>query len=165
MLDNQLKKTAIGPPDQWLIEAAAAIGIDIAGLVHETTNYFKNHSLKRHSNESEERTQGQVPVTAADFALIPDIVSAPDCTIIGIKRNSETLIAYSKKIDDWTAIYYEEILNSRKNTALRSTTLFKKRGTVTKEKFLNIITSNAHTDIAGVKVVVGTGGHPGGEAE
>jgi hypothetical protein len=134
MPDNQLERTIIGPPDQWLIDAAKAIGIDLVGLMHETTNYFKNHSLKRHHNEPEERMQGQVPVMAADFDLIPDIVGSPDCAIIGIKRNGEVLIAYSKKIEDWTAIYYEEILNSRKNAVLRGKTLFKKRGTVTREK-------------------------------
>lgn len=165
MPDNQLETTPIGPPARWLIEAAADIGIDIAGFAHETTNYFRNHSLKRHGNEKAEQALGQLPVTAADFARLPDIVSSPDCAILGIKRHEEILIAYAKKMGDWTAVYYEEVLNSRKNTALRSKTLFKKKGTVTTEKFINIIANNAHTDLSGVKIVVGAGGHPGGEAE
>ena len=40
----------VGKPEQWLIEAAAAIGLDISELSHEVTNYFVNHGIKRHGN-------------------------------------------------------------------------------------------------------------------
>jgi hypothetical protein len=38
-------------------------------------------------------------------------------------------------------------------------------GTMNEQTFMKIVTNNAHTDVSGVKMVVGTGGHPGGEAE
>jgi transposase len=60
----------------------------------------------------------------------------PDCAIIGIKRHEEILIAYSKRFNDGTAFYYEEVLNSKKNKALRSKTLYKKMGTVSDGTFL-----------------------------
>jgi hypothetical protein len=160
---NSFDVTKIGKPAQWLIEAAAAIGLDISGLIHEITSYFVNHGIKRHGNAEVEKAQGQVVVTTADIDRIPDIVKSPDCAVIGIKRHEETLIAYSKRFEDGTAIYYEEILNSKKNKALRSKTLYKKMGTVSIENFLKIVANNAHTDVSGVKVVVGAGGHPGGE--
>jgi hypothetical protein len=55
-------------------------------------------------------------------------------------------------------------LNSKKNKALRSKTLYKKTGTVSSETLLKIVANNAHTDVSGVKMVVGAGGQPGGEA-
>jgi hypothetical protein len=106
--------TVLGGPEPWLVEAAASIGLDLSGLTHEITTYFVNHGIKRHGNAETEKAQGQVAVTAADIERIPDIVKSPDCAVIGIKRHKETLIAYSRRFDDGTAIYYEEVLNSKK---------------------------------------------------
>ena len=162
---NPFEIKIIGKPQLWLIEAAAEIGIDLAGLSHEITNYFVSHSMKKHGNEKTERSRGQAEITPADIDRIPDIVKNPDFAIIGIKRKNETLISYSKKYENNTAIYYEEVLNSSKNKALRSKTIYKKMGTVSKETFLKIVSSNAHTDISQIKIVVGAGGNPGGEAD
>jgi hypothetical protein len=165
MAENKLETRPIGKPAMWLIDAAWEIGIDISGLIHEITNYFVNHCTKRHGDAEMEKAQGQLPIMPADISRIPDIVKAPDYAIIGIKRNGETLIAYSKKIDGGTIIYYEEVLNSRKNKVLRSKTIYKKMGTVNEQTFMKIVANNAHTDMSNTKMVVGTGGHPGGEAE
>ncbi|MDR2767180.1 MAG: hypothetical protein LBB82_02510 [Treponema sp.] len=75
------------------------------------------------------------------------------------------MIAYAKYFAGWSLIYLEEILNSRKNKALRSATMFKKLGLIGQETFIKILSNNAHTDITGIKEVVGAGGKPGGEAE
>jgi hypothetical protein len=159
------EKKVVGRPKRWLVEAAREAGLDISGLNHEVTNYFIDHSIKRHGNAETERNQGQMPVAVADFDLIPDIVKAPDFAIINIRRNRDTLIAYSKKIERDTVIYYEEVLNSKRNKALRSKTIYKKMGTVKKDTFLKIVSNNAHTDVSQIKMVVGAGGNPGGEAE
>jgi hypothetical protein len=79
--------TEIGSPEPWLVEAAASIGLDLAGLTHEVTNYFENHGIKRHGNAEVEKARGQLPVTPADIARIPEIVKKPDAAIIGIKRH------------------------------------------------------------------------------
>ena len=121
---SHFTKTTIGRPEQWLIDAAAEIGLDFAGHTHETTNEFIIHCKKRHGDNNGEKARGQLPITLADIDLIPSIVKAPDCAIIGIKRNHETFIAYSKRCGDGTAIYYEEILNSKRNKVLRSKTMF-----------------------------------------
>jgi hypothetical protein len=161
---NPFGITRIGRPEPWLIGAAASIGIDVSGLVHEITTYFINHGIKKHGNTGVEKARGQIAVSAADIKRIPDIVKNPDCAIIGIKRHDEILIAYAKGIENGTAIYYEEVLNSKKNKALRSKTLYKKMGAVSSETFFKIVANNAHTDISGAKMVVGAGGQPGGEA-
>jgi len=162
---KSFEKNIIGRPGQWLVTAAEAAGLDITGLSHEVTIDFIRHGIKRHGNAEKEKAQGQSPVTLADIDRIPDIVKSPDCAIINIKRNKETLIAYSKKFKDSTVIYYEEVLNSKRNKALRSKTIYKKMGTVNNGTFLRIVSNNAHTDISKIKMVVGAGGNPGREAE
>jgi hypothetical protein len=159
---GRLIKTAIGTPAQWLIEAAASIGLDITGLAHEVTDSFISHVFKQHGDEKTERARGQVAVTSADIGRISDIVKTPDCAIIGIRRDSETLIAYAKKYDNNTTIYYEEVLTGKKNKVLRSKTMFIKMGDVSNGALLNIVGNHAHADISGVKMVVGAGGHPDG---
>ena len=154
--------TKIGKPEQWLINAAADIGLDISGLTHEVTNSFITHVFKQHGNEKSERARGQIAVTQTDIAKISGLVKAPDYTIIGIKRASETLIAYSKKYENNTVIYYEEVLTGKKSKALRSKTMFIKIGSMNNKAFMNIAGNHAHVDMSGVKIVVGAGGHPDG---
>ena len=89
-------------------------------------------------------------------------MKTPDYTIIGIKRDKETLIAYSKKYDDNTVIYYEEVLSGKKSKSLRSKTMFIKIGNMSNKAFLNIAANHAHADLSGAKIVVGAGGHPDG---
>jgi hypothetical protein len=163
MDDNQFSKYTIGKPEQWLVDAAGAMGIDVSGLEHEVSNYFINHSINRHGNEKAEVDQGQLPITSQDIAAIPAIVQTPNFTVIGIKQNNELLIAYAKYFEGSTIIYLEEVLNSRKNKALRSKTMYKKKGLVNQGVFLKILSNNAHTDVSGIKIVVGAGGKPGGE--
>jgi len=159
---DSFQKTTIGKPEKWLIEAAACIGLEIAGFTHEVTDNFKSHVFKQHGNEISEKARGQIAVTQSDIAKIPNIVKTPDFTIIGIKRDSETLIAYSKKYDNNTVIYYEEVLTGKKSKTLRSKTMFIKIGSMSKETFINIAGNHAHVDMSGVKIVVGAGGHPDG---
>jgi hypothetical protein len=101
---------------------------------------------------------------AADIELIPDMVKAPDCVIIGIKKYGQVFNAYLKNETDGAVIYYEEVLNSKKNKSLRSKTMYKKMGKVSGETFLKIISNNANTDMSKTKMVVGAGGNPGGGA-
>jgi hypothetical protein len=67
---QRFEVTEIGRPEPWLIEAAASIGLDFSGLVHEITDHFKNHVKKRHG-------QGALAILDTDFDLIPGIVKAP----------------------------------------------------------------------------------------
>ena len=154
--------TKISEPEQWLIDAAADIGLDISGFTHEVTNSFITHVLKQHGNEKNEKSRGQLAVTQTDIAKIPGIVKYPDYTIIGIKRDNETLIAYLKKYENCSVIYYEEVLSGKKNKALRNKTMFIKNCNITNEAFINITENHSHVDTSEVKKVVGAGGHPDG---
>ena len=158
-------KIVIGEPQEWLVKAAADIGLDYSHLSHETTSEFVKHCIKQHGNDKTERSRGQLPITSADVEKLSEIVKMPDGAIIGIKKYGQIYNAYLKNEKDSAIIYYEEVLNSKKNKSLRSKTMYKKMGKVSNDKFLNIVSSNANTDLTGSKMVVGTGGNPGGEAE
>ena len=154
---SHFKKTAIGKPQQWLIEAAATVGLDFAGLTHETTNYFENHVIKRHG-------KGTPAITEKDFGKIPAIVQAPDMAIIGAVREGFLFNAYAKRIGGETYLYFEEVMSSTHNRALRSRTFYKIIKPLDLEGFERIITMNEKTDISGAKKIIAAGGHPGGEA-
>ena len=156
-MGKKIEITEIGRPETWLIEAAAEIGLDLSGLTHQVTNSFIAHIFKQHGDEKNEKARGQIAVTLADIAKIPDIVKNPDYAVIGIRRSGEIINAYAKRHEDGTTVYYEEILIGRKNRALRSKTMFIKIGALSIDTFLNILSNNVRSDLSGVKIVVGAG--------
>jgi hypothetical protein len=153
---SHLNRTAIGKPEQWLIEAAASIGLDYSRLTHEITNHFKRHVIKRHG-------QGLLAITKEDFEKIPAIVKSPDMAIVGAIREGALINAYVKTETEATYLYIEEVLDSNRNKALRGRTFFKIFKKIDMENFERIITMNKITDLTKAKKIA-TGGHPGGEA-
>ena len=162
---NSFFKTTINKPETWLVEAAAAIGLDYAGLFHEITNDLINHSLKRHGDP---KLHGAATVVYADFERIPDIIKNPDYAVIGTIRNNALINVYIKLYGNMTYLYFDEVLISRKNKALRGKTLYKITKPVTLEEVLNNITMNGKTDISKANIlnrkknVQPAGGNPGG---
>ena len=154
---NPFHKTTLGKPKKWLIEAAAEIGLDYSGLTHETTNYFNNHVIKRHG-------EGALAITEKDLAKIPVIVESPDMAVIGAIRAGLYFNAYAKRFDNKTYLYFDEVLNSTHNMALRSRTFYKIIKKLDMEGFLKIVTIKEKSDISGAKKIIAAGGHPGGEA-
>jgi hypothetical protein len=142
--------TEIGRPEKWLIEAAAAIGLDLSGFTHETTNELRSHSIKRHGDPEK---HGMAAITEADFERIPGIIKTPDHAIIGANRKGTLINAYTKADNSSTYLYFEEVLQSRKNKALRGKTLYKVNRPLTFEEFIRIVTMNKKTDISGAKKI------------
>jgi hypothetical protein len=153
--------TVTGKPEPWLIEAAVSIGLDFSGLSHETTNHFKTHVMKRHGNPA---TNGAATITDVDFLRIPAIIKTPDTAIIGAIRRGRLYVIYTKMDAGMTWFYFEQILNSNKNKALRSGTFYKVTRELSLDDILKIVTMNNKTDISKAKIVQTAGGHPGGEA-
>jgi hypothetical protein len=148
-MKNQFSRTTIGIPEQWLIEEAAGIGLILAEFVHETTNQFKDHVINRHGNPE---IHGAATVTEADFLRIPGIINAPDMAIIGAKRKGKLINAYVKAENKITYLYFEEILESRRNKTLRGCTFYKVTRPLTADDILKKVTRNDKTDISGAKI-------------
>jgi hypothetical protein len=149
MKNQQFTKTIIGVPEKWLVEAAAGINLNLTGFVHETTNQFEDHVLNRHGDPA---FHGAATVTAADFPRIPGIVQVPDMAIIGAKRKRRLINVYVKAENGMTYLYFEELLQGRKNKALRGCTFYKVTRLLTVDDVLKNITRNDKTDIAGAKI-------------
>jgi hypothetical protein len=156
-----MQKTRLGVADEWLVERAKDIGLNLEGYEHEVTDVFVNHTLKRHGNPAIERGRGQIAITEADFGKIPEVIKVPNLTLIGGKRGARKIIAYAKKMSDNTTLYFEEVIEGSKNRALRSISFFKRIGDVDVKLFENIITGNGKTDISGAKIIAEPGGQPG----
>jgi hypothetical protein len=142
---NRIIITKIGRPSVWLINAAASIGLDYSGLSHEITNYFQNHVINRHGH-------GPMPVLESDFANIPAIVEVPDLAVIGAIRGG-LYNAYAKRINGETFLYFDEVLDSTHNKALRGSTFYKIAKQLDMGGFEKIITMNGKTDLTKAKKI------------
>ena len=140
----------IGKPEKWLIEAAASIGLDFTKLTHEITNDFINHSIKRHGDP---RKHGAAAITMTDFDCIPGIVKSPDHAIIGCIRNESLINAYAKIDSGMTYLYFEAVLMSRKNKALRGKTLYKITRPLSLNEILRNVSGNEKTDITSARIL------------
>jgi hypothetical protein len=162
---SNIKKTTIGKPEKWLIDVSSSINIDFSPLVHEITEDFVEHTMKRHGDYN---THGTATISGKDFDYIGNILKTPDYVIIGAIRNNTMLNAYAKINDRVTWIYFEEVLISRKNKSLRGKTLYKITRPLLIDEFVKNVTRNNKTDISKAVVlslqenVQTAGGNPGG---
>jgi hypothetical protein len=146
---SQLNTTDIGTPAQWLMEAAASIELDYSKLAHEITNHFKTHVIKRHGDPAK---HGAATVTEADFELIPAMVDKPDMAIIGATRWGRFCNVYIKIESGTTYLYFDQVLDSKRNKALRSGTFYKVTRPLTPDEVLKNVSRNDKTDISKAKI-------------
>ena len=147
---SDLTKTEIFKPEKWLVEAAAEIGLDYSILSHEITNELVNHSLKRHGDP---KIHGAATVAYADFERIPDIVKNPDYVVIGAIRKNALINVYVQLYNGVAYLYFDEVLKSRNNKALRGKTLYKITRPISIDDVLHNITMNGKTDISKANVL------------
>ncbi|ANI88592.1 valine--tRNA ligase [Arachidicoccus ginsenosidimutans] len=120
---NTIEKTVIGN----VTEEGAAFLTVLTG--EEITTEYKhtidrsgiNHVLNNHSNSNIEDSRGQIAITEQDFELIVDVLNQPDEIIAsGLDKQQKETITYTKKFDDGTIIYLEEIRTGRKELMLQT---------------------------------------------
>jgi hypothetical protein len=150
---NELEISVIGKPEKWLIATAASIGLDYAGLTHEVTSHFRNHVINRHGNPAK---HGAATVADTDFDKIPAMVKTPDTAIIGASRRGSLFNIYIKIEVDITYLYFEEVLDSNRNKALRSSTFYKVTRPLSLDDVLKNVVRNNKTDISKAKIFIMT---------
>jgi hypothetical protein len=143
-------KISIGSPAPWLIKAAAEAGFNLDGFVHEVTDHFRNHVIKRHGDLA---AHGTTAIVDEDLSLIPGIIATPDTAIIGAVRYGIHYIIYAKADVGGNYLYFEQILDSRRNKSLRGSTFYKVLRPLTLEKIIGIVTMNGKTDLSKAKVL------------
>lgn len=115
-----LIKSIISSVSDKLRKDLIDLGVDITSEYNHTIdNNAINHSLKRHSSESE-RLQGQVPITELDIEKVADVIDNYDSIKVDENKRGQKVIVYSKKYSDGTTIYVEEVRKGRKELAMVS---------------------------------------------
>jgi len=80
--------------------AKEGIDVDITGYSHEVDAFAARHTVKEHSSAATEAARGQLPVTADDWARIPDVLEAPDYVgFLGIADRGGEAIAVCKQVN------------------------------------------------------------------
>lgn len=148
-------KINLSEASDWLVENERKAGVDIKGYKHQVAKNFVYHTLNKHGDAEAEKLRGNAAVTKDDITNLKEVFENPDLVAFGLKRNGEDLIAYTKKLPNGTSVYLEEILSGKKNRALRSKTLYKKAGEISKEKFRRIISSNPYNDCSKMNIALG----------
>ena len=147
------------------ISSLKLVGIDISGYFHELSADFIRHAINNHGNQETEGLRGNATLGKNEIKQIPEIISNPDYTIIGVKREIKRgvwndRIIYSKRFSDGTSLYIEEVLAGKRNKSLRGLTLFKVKGELPIDSILKMLTNNRFNDVSGMKVIDGGGGQP-----
>lgn len=105
-------------------------GLDLQpGLIHSVDSHAIAHIIKNHGNAKTEALRGQLPITAEDVAMIPEIIRSPDTQISYAGKNAQGLdvIQYTKRIDG-DVIVFEEVRNKTNQLALASMRKMKNPG-------------------------------------
>jgi len=118
---NENKKVEIGQIDDRLIQEGKNNNFDLDGYKHNIDIYGVRHTLKNHGNEISEAKRGQVAVTSKDIKKIPDIIYSYDkVEFSGKNKIGRETITFTKKMNDGTTIYIEEIRSGNKELTLNS---------------------------------------------
>jgi hypothetical protein len=96
--------------------------LDVTGFRHTVDAYAVRHVFKGHGNAAAERGRGQVPITADDWANIPDIISNPDAIQYGRTSQGLDAIVSSKRVNG-TVFYVAQVRTGRRTLA--ATTMWK----------------------------------------
>ena len=111
--------------------------------------------MKNHSNVKTEKARGQIAVTEADFAMIPEIISSPDKIVFGTKNRLGTdQIVYLKALPDGSTLYLEEVRTKRKELATQS--LRRYPPTISAESIFSTLDPNARNDSGNRLIIVDT---------
>jgi phage-Barnase-EndoU-ColicinE5/D-RelE like nuclease3 len=94
--------------------------VDVTGFQHTVTAFGSRHVLNRHGIQ----TRDPLPVTADDWARIPDILAAPDSITGSMTKLRLPGVIYEKRINGYI-VYVEEVRTGRKT--LTATTMYKRK--------------------------------------
>ena len=148
---NKMIRKPQGKVTQDFVNVAKECGFDFTDYNHETTNYFETHVIKEHG-KGNENDPANIPIETSDFDKIQEIINEPDFIAFGVKRDGEDRVIYAKSYPDNTTLYFEEILDGKKNKKLRGKTMFKRAEKVDSEKLKTLLKSNKKNDISGIKI-------------
>lgn len=89
---------------------------ELVGYSHSLGQSALNHIRNRHGDAQTETSRGQLPVTEADIAQIPEIVSNYDAIRTDLRgHHGEPLVAFAKRTEDGVLLYLAAATKKRRN--------------------------------------------------
>lgn len=98
--------------DAAAAQIKAKTGLDVAGYSQLADNYAARHAHREHGILSQEELRGQLPITADDYARIPEITVPENIERTGTTRQGLPAIVYRKQSNGVTYLV-EEVRNKR----------------------------------------------------
>lgn len=96
----------------------------LAGHSHSVGRSTISHIKNRHGDAGVEAQRGQMPVTAADVARIPEIVTNYDDIRADLKTDQGAQrVAYAKRVNDGVLVFIEDV--SKKRNDMRAVSMWK----------------------------------------
>lgn len=100
---------------------AGAAELDIAGFDFVLDPSALRHVARKHGSDATEQPRGQRAVTADDYKLLPQILSAPDAIAnVGTSDQGEPLIEYRKLIGGVRFVAVLAVRKGRRSLALKT---------------------------------------------
>ena len=119
---NENRTIRFVPVSETTARAIREAGLrDVSGYTHTADLFSLRHILKEHGDAKSEVARGNLPVTHADIAALPDVVSKPDKLVLG-QRNKigRDVVISLKRMPDGTTLYVEEIRTGARSLAAQS---------------------------------------------
>lgn len=139
------QKAVLGQVADWLVQGAAANGLNIEGFRHVLDGSAVRHMIKNHYEAKGEKSRGQIPLTDADLMALPEVLQNPERVVLGTKnRLGKEQIAYIKQLPDGSTLYLEEVRTGRKELA--AVTARKYPATMNVESIVSTLHPNAQSD-------------------
>ncbi len=153
-MSSSFSKIDFGTVEQWQIEEAKDIGLDLSDYKHQITSEFITHVIKHHGNQITEASRGNIAITKDDLKSINEMITSADRVVYGVTRKEivagqlidRQRIIYAKNQPDGTSLYFEEVLEGKKNKRLRGKTFFKRNGSIDDKSLLAILGNNKKRD-------------------
>lgn len=107
-------------------EIEAATSKPISGYDFSFDVSSVGHVIRKHGDDAQQRKQGQRGVTAADFAMLPHILSHPDSiTHLGESTMAEQIVEFSKTIRGETYVAAMVVRGAKRQTLALKTFFIK----------------------------------------
>ena len=145
------EKRFVSKVQDWIVNLAKDVGIDIKGFKHKITGDFKRHVINHHGNTKIESNRHQIAVTDKDLENIDDVINNPTFAVAGVYCNNKPRIILVKN-SGTGSILVEEVLSGKKNKALNAKTFWIADHEIAENDIVKMLKNEKIYDISNIKI-------------
>ena len=149
--NTKSEKRFVSKVQDWIVNLAKDVGINIKGFKHKITGDFKRHVINHHGNAKIESNRRQIAVTDKDLENIDDVINNPTFAVAGVYCNNEPRIILVKN-NGTGSILVEEILSGKKNKALNAKTFWIADYEISENDIVKMLKNEKVYDISNIKI-------------